>query len=34
MDNQIVYIVTIYGCDSSSSDLWTSESKLFINYHD
>lgn len=32
MDNQVIYIVTQYGCNSTPSDMWTPESKLFINY--
>lgn len=34
MDTQIVYIVTIYGCNSTPSDMWTPESKIFVNYED
>jgi hypothetical protein len=34
MDNQVVYIVTSYGCNSTPSDMWIPESKLFINYED
>jgi hypothetical protein len=34
MDNQVVYIVTSYGCDSTPSDMWIPESKLFINYEE
>jgi len=34
MDNQVVYIVTIYGCNSTASDMWTPQSKLFLNYQD
>jgi hypothetical protein len=34
MDNQVVYIVTIYGCNSTPSDMWIPESKLFVNYED
>ena len=32
MDNLVVFVVTIYGCNSSPSDLWIPESKLFVNY--
>lgn len=32
MDKQIVYIVTHYGCNSTPSDMWTPESKLFVKY--
>jgi len=34
MDKQIVYIVTIYGCNSTPSDMWIPKSKLFVNYED
>ena len=34
MDNQIVYIVTFYGCNSTPSAMWIPESKLFQNYED
>lgn len=34
MDNQVVYIVTNYGCNSTPSDLWTPNTKLFSNYED
>ena len=34
MDTQIVYIVTIYGCNSTPSDMWTPRSKIFVNYDD
>jgi len=34
MDNQVVYIVTIYGCNSTPSDMWIPESKVFVNYED
>jgi hypothetical protein len=34
MDNQVVYIVTIYGCNSTPSDMWTPQSKLFVKYED
>jgi hypothetical protein len=34
MDNQIIYIVTIYGCDSSPSAMWIPQSKLFVKYED
>ena len=30
MDTQIVYIVTIYGCNSTPSDMWTPKSKIFV----
>jgi len=32
--SQVVYIVTYYGCNSSPSDLWTPETKLFSNYEE
>ena len=31
MDNQVVFIVTSYGCNSTPSDMWIPESKLFEN---
>jgi len=34
MNNQILYMVTSYGCNSTPSDLWTPESKIFFNYED
>ncbi len=34
MDKQFVFIVTIYGCNSTPSDMWIPESKLFENYKD
>ena len=34
MDNLVVYIVTTYGCNSSPSDLWTPENRVFVNYDD
>ena len=34
MDNKIVYILIIYGCNSTPSDMWTPTSKLFVNYED
>lgn len=34
MDNQFVYIVTNYGCNSTPSDLWEPLSKIFINYEE
>lgn len=34
MDNQVVYIITSYGCNSTPSDMWVPESKLFVNYED
>ena len=34
MDNQVVYIVTIYGCNSTPSDMWTPQSYLFVKYED
>ena len=34
MDNQVVYIVTIYGCNSTPSDMWIPKSNLFVNYED
>ena len=30
----ITYIVTQYGCNSSSNDMWCPHSKLFTNYND
>ena len=32
MAEQVIYIVTIYGCNSTPSDMWTPESKLFEDY--
>jgi hypothetical protein len=29
-----MYIVTQYGCNSTPSDMWIPESKLFINYEE
>mgnify|MGYP003349253004 CR=1 FL=1 len=34
MDNQFVYIVTTYGCDSSPSAMWIPQSKIFEKYED
>lgn len=34
MNNQVVYIVTHYGCNSTPSHMWTPKSKIFINYED
>ena len=34
MDNQVVYIVTKYGCNSAPSDMWIPVSKIFVNYED
>ncbi len=34
MNNQVLYIVTVYGCNSSPNDMWTPKSKIFINYED
>ncbi len=34
MDNQVVYIVTQYGCDSGPSEMWIPVSKLFANYEE
>lgn len=34
MDKQVVYIVTHYGCNSTRSDMWIPESKLFVNYEE
>ena len=34
MDNKIVYIVTMYGCNSTANDMWVPISKLFVNYED
>jgi len=33
-DNPFIYIVTLYGCNSSPSDMWTPESKIFVNYEE
>jgi hypothetical protein len=32
MDNQFLYIVTSYGCNSTPSDMWTPISNIFVNY--
>ena len=32
MDNQVLYIVTHYGCNSTPSHMWTPNSKIFVNY--
>jgi hypothetical protein len=32
--DQVVYIVTRYGCNSTPSDLWTPITKLFSNYEE
>lgn len=29
-----MYIVTIYGCNSTPSDMWIPQSKLFVNYQE
>ena len=34
MDNQVAYIVTHYGCNSTPSDMWTPQSKIFVNYEE
>ena len=34
MDNQVLYVVTIYGCNSTPSDMLIPESKVFVNYED
>lgn len=34
MNKQFVYIVTIYGCNSTPSDMWIPRSKLFMNYEE
>ena len=34
MDNQVIYIVTNYGCNSTPSDMWSPDSKLFVNYEE
>ena len=34
MDNQVIYIVTEYGCNSTPSDMWCPDSKLFVNYEE
>lgn len=31
-DNKFFYIVTIYGCNSTSGDMWMPESKLFTSF--
>ena len=33
-DNPFIYIVTRYGCNSSPSDMWIPESKIFLNYEE
>lgn len=32
MNNQVVFIVIHYGCNSTPSDMWIPNSKIFINY--
>lgn len=34
INTQHVYIVTHYGCNSTPSDMWIPESKLFVNYEE
>ena len=34
MDNQFVYVVTKYGCNSTPNDMLIPDSKLFVNYED
>jgi len=34
MSGKFIYIVTNYGCNSTPSDLWTPQTKLFTNYKD
>lgn len=34
MSEQVLYIVTTYGCNSSPSELWIPMSKLFTTYED
>ncbi len=34
MDSQVVYIVTVYGCNSTPSDMWIPKSNIFVNYED
>jgi len=34
MDNQVVYVVTEYGCNSTPNDMLVPVSKLFVNYED
>jgi len=34
MDNQVVYVVTEYGCNSTPNDMLAPYSKLFVNYED
>ena len=32
METNFIYIVTHYGCNSSSHHMWIPKSKLFVNY--
>jgi hypothetical protein len=32
MDNQVVYVVTEYGCNSTPNDMLVPVSKIFVNY--
>ena len=32
MNNQVIYIVTHYGCNSTPSDMWIPCSRLYMNY--
>ena len=32
MDNQVVYVVTKYGCNSTPNDMFVPDSKIFVNY--
>lgn len=34
MTTKFIYIVTHYGCNSTPSDLWTPNTKLFTDYKD
>ena len=34
MTSKIVYVVTIFGCNSTPSDMWIPQSKYFANYED
>lgn len=34
MDNQLIYIVAEYGCNSTPSIMWCPTSKLFVNYEE
>lgn len=34
MDNQVAYVVTEYGCNSTASEMWHPLSKIFVKYED